>query len=296
MLKFGLLFSAATLGVQAKPHEKAELIARVDNFQRQLLRARRAVEKAGAGATRNLLFGAAAQGDDTCEVKLAKLEAKAAAPSLLFVQMANNCTLTHKDGVFTLFTEDMAKDTWSFSDRPFQLEDTIPTAGFVDNFATMFSNETGGAPNAAFTFVHEDHDQFAGPLIAVMIQGFSHDDAHYSYTLGQSGDQADDGSLDSFFHDGDTVTFTDCSLFIDSVKACPPFDPDAVCVIEQDKLNNLGYDCNDKEKGNTCEEACNTGLCHFGCTPGAGSCCAKLAACCCNPEKRSTRFYNYGGM
>ena len=97
----------------------------------------------------------------------------------------------------------------------------IPTSTFFQSFSTVFSKETGGSPNAAFTFVHKDDAQFDGPLIAVIIEGFNVEIAdgvpRYTYKLGQSMEQDQQPSLDSFFYGSDSVTFADCSLFIDSV-------------------------------------------------------------------------------
>ena len=145
-------------------------------------------------------------------------------PTFLFVQTASRCTLSRsEEGKYVLSSSDVSDETWSFSDRPFQLAESIPTLTFLEEFDTMFQmtdEDTGrGRPNAAFTFIYEPEagtgdDVFKGPLIAVMI-----DAAHtvvpegeenvlsttrsasikVEYDLIQSESQEDSMTLDSFF-------------------------------------------------------------------------------------------------
>ena len=130
-MKVILVAFVLTLHAQGRLRNE-ELMTHVSGFNDQLARARDIVKGSKTGfetpPTRSLLFGAE---DDNCKTELAKCEAAASAPSFMFVQMANHCTMRRKDGVHTLSSEDMADKTWSFSDRPFKLEDTyVPSHSF----------------------------------------------------------------------------------------------------------------------------------------------------------------------
>lgn len=158
----------------------------------------------------------------SCKSDLADCNAAAAAPTYLFVQMAHNCTLSRSanaDGTmaYTMSTSDMDDETYSFSDRPFQFENEIPTEEFFANFTELFNTSK---PNAAFTFDLDDDDslKFEGPVVAVQVDAIYEDDSGvYSYVLEQSASQASVSSLESFFEDGegDDVMFEACNIFID---------------------------------------------------------------------------------
>ena len=92
------------------------------------------------------------------QAKLDTCEAAASAPSWLFVQMADMCTLYRDDdGVFYLESSKFHEDTEWFTDRPLQLEKTEPTADWFNNFNEMFDDENEkGMPNAALTIVDDD--------------------------------------------------------------------------------------------------------------------------------------------
>mmetsp|Transcript_45981 Transcript_45981/g.112213 ORF Transcript_45981/g.112213 Transcript_45981/m.112213 type:complete len:265 (+) Transcript_45981:1136-1930(+) len=150
-------------------------------------------------------------------------------PTFLFVQTASRCTLSRsEEGKYVLSSTDLSNETWSFSDRPFQLAESIPTLTFLEEFDTMFhmtDEDTGrGRPNAAFTFIYDPEDGMGddvlkGPLIAVMIDAAhtvvpDDDDGTSSttrsasikveYDLIQSESQEDSTTLESFFATGDS--------------------------------------------------------------------------------------------
>lgn len=107
----------------------------------------------------------------TCRVNLEQCQAKLEAPTFLFVQMASSCSLSRTEECdYTLSTLEMAEEKWAFTDRPFQVVETMSTNEFFNNFTEIFSEETGGPPNAAFTFVHDDSREFNGPMVAVMVE------------------------------------------------------------------------------------------------------------------------------
>jgi len=188
----------------------------------------------------------------------------------LYVQMAKSCKVYREkkeegedDGssnkyTYYLSTSEMAKETWQFADRPLRTETTIDTNYFVHAFSEMyFTEETGGSPNAAFTFVNLDEDEFEGPLVSIIIKTASvvnnaastnsgsedvycdidadgDSDHHftncntYTYELEQSEDQSGILSFEEFFgHDyqvdnPDLVEYDDCSIFIDSYRISEP--------------------------------------------------------------------------
>ena len=104
----------------------------------------------------------------------------------LYVQMAKSCTLHREENTndanadadandksyrYYLTSSEFSKDTWEFSDRPLRTERTIPTDYFMRGFDEVILTEaTGGAPNAAFTFINLDDDKFDGPLVSITIK------------------------------------------------------------------------------------------------------------------------------
>ncbi|CAB9503459.1 expressed unknown protein [Seminavis robusta] len=173
--------------------------------------------------------------DETCEDDLVScLDALSSCgdgdgsdPSYLYTQMANSCTLHKLDGSYELRTDDMDDETYQFSDRPFRIEETYTTMEFFESFDDIFASSP---PNAVFTFVHSETDEFEGPLVAVQVDAMytsatEDDDSKvtYTYVLEQSDSQADVVALEDFFEDGsDMITFEDCSIFIDSSSSCNP--------------------------------------------------------------------------
>ena len=199
-----------------------------------------------------------------CQEILEEEETTTDEATQLFVQMAKSCTLLREENTndtgananadadannknyrYYFTSSEFSKDTWQFSDRPLQTETTIPTDYFMRGFDEVYFTEaTGGAPNAAFTFINLDDDKFDGPLVSITIKSsrvdeddviiancdidndgdqdfFFTDCITYTYELEQSKDQAGIISLESFFgkdyqDDPDRVEYDDCSIFIDS--------------------------------------------------------------------------------
>lgn len=72
----------------------------------------------------------------TCQSELAAMKEKEEEPTLLYVQMADNCNLTQttqEDGTFIykLMSNSMDDDTYSFSDRPMKVGGSLPTELFI---------------------------------------------------------------------------------------------------------------------------------------------------------------------
>jgi len=114
-------------------------------------------------------------------------------PSNLFVQMASQCVLTYdpdRDG-YELTSTQFDDETYVFSDRPFRYESVVPTIEFFNQFEEVFTNSEFGNPNAAITLVHEDTNQFEGPVVAVFVEAvYREDDGSFTYMLAQSPEQA----------------------------------------------------------------------------------------------------------
>jgi len=153
---------------------------------------------------------------------------EATQPKLLFVQMAESCTLRREveDGDFTYYvdTTDMDPETYQFTDRPFTDADEMSTLTFVETFDERFESSP---PNAAMTFnVADDDDpndpEFEGPLISMFLEAVEVTNSSnegnllaISYKIRQSESQAGIIPLDKFFQ-GVPTTFEHCSYFIDS--------------------------------------------------------------------------------
>ena len=236
---------------------------------------------------------------EQCQEILKEEETTTVESTQLYVQMAKSCTLRREENTndadadannksyrYYLTSSEFSKDTWEFSDRPLRTERTIPTDYFMRGFEkVIFTEATGGAPNAAFTFINLDDDKFDGPLVSIMIKAsrideddvliddcdidndgdqdfFFTDCITYSYELEQSKDQAGIISLESFFgkdyqDDPDRVEYDDCSIFIDSVTTgTSEFDavklegPCCNCISFNNKMDCTKY-------GNICVE-CST--------------------------------------
>ena len=240
---------------------------------------------------------------EQCQEILEEEKATTVKSTQLYVQMAKSCTLHREENIndadanadadannksyrYYLTSSEFSKDTWEFSDRPLRTERTIPTDYFMRGFEeVIFTEATGGAPNAAFTFINLDDDKFDGPLVSIMIKAsrideddvivdncdidndgdqdfFFTDCITYTYELEQSKDQAGIISLESFFgkdyqDDPNRVEYDDCSIFIDSVTTgTSEFDavklegPCCNCISFNDKMDCTKY-------GNICVE-CST--------------------------------------
>ena len=152
------------------------------------------------------------------QAKLDTCEAAATAPSWLFVQLADMCTLFRDDdGVFHLESNKFHEDTEWFTDRPMQLEKTEPTAEWFANFNDLFDDEKG-MPNAALTIV--DDDTSKDVVVSVFAEGYVKEGEGeaptYGYVLEQSTEQESVMSLEDLMGGKDSVTFDHCSMFVDA--------------------------------------------------------------------------------
>ena len=226
---------------------------------------------------------------NTCQVELDNCrEDKAAeadddAPSYLYVQMAQTCKLKQKtDGRgrphYELSSKDMDDDTYSFTDRPYRIAETIPTKQFIKDFGTTFSIESGGRPNGVVTFRHADTKSFEGPLISVFVEAARRKDSgKYVYELTQSEEQEEVNALRDFFREEEggnnddtdgvgVVEYEMCSIFIDSdSKKCDPANVDS-CKEEDCVLKIYESDCGECQcysvaptQKTFCEKSARTG-------------------------------------
>jgi hypothetical protein len=237
---------------------------------------------------------------DKCRSKLetCEAEAKADAPTFLFTQIGHTCKLKRKErGGGTYSYEFSSKDldgtTYAFSDRPYRIAYSMPTEEFVADFSGMFSQETGGSPNGALTFRHEDSDAFEGPLIAVYVDAaYKKSSGKYVYELSQSKDEAEVNALDDFFQDGDVVEYESCSLFIDSVATggwCP-ISTTYTCPSGGEPFRNCG-DGTKHSCLNWTGQYCTCG-CIVKYYSDSYAPCPECALCCTNNGYSSTQAYN----
>src|SRR6056297_353449 len=161
-----------------------------------------------------------------CENRLQETQDVLDAPRLLFIQMAQHCTLEMAAGRYYLRTTDMDADTYVFTEVPLQGANVWPTSYFVGYlFDEFFPVEK---PNAAFTFnVYNNQSEktFEGPLISVLLSSHQYilqDDSSslVVYELAQSSEQEATAPLSRFFRGVDplgnaSVMYEHCSLFID---------------------------------------------------------------------------------
>jgi len=154
----------------------------------------------------------AAASCDAIQAKLDVCEAAANVPHWLFVQMADMCALIDNgDGTYSLESSKFHPDTEMFSDRPFQLEKTIPTDEAFAEFGKAF-DDGKGAPNAALTIV--DDDTSKDVVVSVFAEAYTKGDV-YGYKLKQSASQESVMSLEDLMGGEDSVVFDHCSMFID---------------------------------------------------------------------------------
>jgi hypothetical protein len=199
--------------------ETAINVTRDDTFlQRDLLLKRRKGKRISKRKLKKQL--------QQCEASLQETQVALEAPRLLFVQMAQHCTLEMTAGRYYLRTTDMDPDTYVFAEMPSQYATVWPTSYFVGYlFDEFFPIEK---PNAAFTFNvyrNESEKSFEGPLISVVLSSHhmslqEDNSSLVVYELGQSSDQAETSPLSNFFRGVDpiqnaSVTFEHCSMFID---------------------------------------------------------------------------------
>jgi len=161
-----------------------------------------------------------------CEARLHETQDTLDAPRLLFIQMAQHCTLERAAGRYYFRTTDMDADTYVFTEMPLQQANVLPTSYFVGYlFDEFFPVEK---PNAAFTFnVYNNQSEktFEGPLISVLLSSHQFilqedNSTLVVYELAQSSEQEEISRLSRFFRGADplsnaSVTYEHCSLFID---------------------------------------------------------------------------------
>lgn len=179
---------------------------------------------------------------DTCEAELETYKAAEEAPHWLFVQMADTCVMYLKDGVYYLESSNFHKDTEGFTDRPMQLEKTLPTSEWFNYFNNELFDDGKGMPNAALTFV--DDDESKDVVVSVFAEGYTKEGEGdvdvgvltHGYKLDQSSSQKKVLALESLMNGQDSVEFDHCSMFIDDWLYCDTFDcaNDAPC---------LGFNC-----------------------------------------------------
>ena len=153
------------------------------------------------------------------EAELEVCKAEAAKPTWLFVQMADKCTLYRDEfGAYHLESSKFHSDTEWFTDRPFKLEETMPTTYWFSNFDEFFDDEKG-MPNAALTIV--DDDESKDVVVSVFAEAYTKKDLFdegvqtYGYKLEQSTSQANVVALEELMDGKDSVVFDHCSMFIE---------------------------------------------------------------------------------
>ena len=156
------------------------------------------------------------------------------AGSLLLVQTGRECSLrrgksdknSYDDGsiswVYSFVSTLINKETIVFSERPLRLAQQYSTEFIVKKFDTFFKSSN---PNVVVTFVTDDDAQSLEPLVAEFYNPSIIDNGNgIQYDVKQYKSQVAGASLESFFEDGgneqssSSVTFRECSLFIDSVS------------------------------------------------------------------------------
>jgi hypothetical protein len=164
-----------------------------------------------------------------CEARLQETQEALNAPTYLFVQMAQHCTLEMTAGQYYLKTSDMDADTYVFAEMPSQYATSLPTSYFVGYlFDELFPTTK---PNAAFTFnVYQNQSEkmFEGPLISVLMSSHQinvqeDNSTLVVYGLTQSSEQQETSPMSHFFRGVDptgnaSVAFGHCSIFIDPAQ------------------------------------------------------------------------------
>lgn len=178
-----------------------------------------------------------------CRMDLKKCQDERDTPSMLAVQMGNECILKRHHGQssglfndhdgyeYELFVKNMNDDTFIFSDRPSTVESVESTMKFIDGFDVTFKD---GPPNAAVTFTKSSvDDKTDTPLVSVFLEAAYDQDTpplSVTYRLHQGQSQARVVSLESYFTDGqDEATFDDCSIFIDGFWFFASKDEGEIC-------------------------------------------------------------------
>ena len=156
---------------------------------------------------------------ETCEKKVDELQDKLDLPEYLFAQQADECKMgMNEDGKFYLESSKFLPVTEAFTDRPLQLEQSIPTSyWFPKGFNERFENSEDGWPNSAIALV--DDDVSLGIYVSAFVTAFAKDDGTFGYFLQQSPEQAAVKPLADLLPSDSTETTKDhCALFIDGVS------------------------------------------------------------------------------
>jgi len=148
----------------------------------------------------------------SCEMELQQCQAKAAEPKNLYIQTGKECRIDRKgENKFQLIS-DVGNDTFVFTDRPARYERIILTEEFIDTYKELFKSSN---PNVGVTLVSKDTDEFLEPLVVIASNPKMTDNGKVDYKIKQSKSQDVVNSLESYFEGTDSVSFKDCSLFID---------------------------------------------------------------------------------
>jgi len=150
---------------------------------------------------------------EQCQAELAKHQNEV---SYLFIQTASACQVQRNGTSYKMVTDSISEDTYVFSDRPYRIEGTVPTANFSAAWSDMFQTSN---PNVGVTLVSNDNEA-VGPLVVVFSEPDYQDNGQLAYNIEQSPNQDGVKSIESIF-DGTSlmpVSFESCSFFIDAVR------------------------------------------------------------------------------
>jgi len=146
---------------------------------------------------------------DACEAKLKR-------PSYLAIQTADTCeikrTRSNDKTTYKLISDTFADGTYLFTNRPYTEEGVAQTTEFVARFDKLFASSP---PNVGLTFTSEDVTQEIGPLVVIFETPDIDGDGCLTYDIKQSLTQKGVLSIESLFGDSDSVSFENCSYFID---------------------------------------------------------------------------------
>jgi len=154
---------------------------------------------------------------EKCQAELAKHKNEV---SYLFIQTASACQVQRStDGETTSYkvvTDSISEDTYVFSDRPYRIEDTVPTADFSAAWSDTFQTSN---PNVGVTLVSKDQPRSVGPLVVVFSDPDYQDNGQLAYNMEQFPNQEGVLSIETIFEGTtlDSAPFESCSFFIDQL-------------------------------------------------------------------------------
>jgi len=151
----------------------------------------------------------------SCEKELQQCKDAAEDPTYLMIQTGKECKIERQGQNKYHLISNVGDETFGFTDRPIRMEGTIPTEVFIDYFDYLFESST---PNVGITLVSKDTEEFLGPLVVIASNPKMTDDGKVDYKIEQSKSQDVVNPLKSFFEGTDSVSFKDCSLFIDGMQ------------------------------------------------------------------------------